>query len=134
MVGTGGLALANAGRIGKGVGNIVGKGLGYGQHYAPKAYDATMRGAGYAYNKASSLASRGAQGAKKIYADGPSYAKKMGEVADRGRVQFGSKATTTSLDRGSTSYLSQLGGYNSRLQEEANLLDILYKGSYGPAY
>ena len=139
MVGTGGLALANAGRIGRGVGKVVGKGLGYGQHYAPKAYDSTMRGAGYAYNKASALASRGAKGAKKIYADGPSYANKMGQVADRGRASFqGAKNATTSLERGtSTSYLSRLNnnfrtGYNSRImnsaQEEANLLDILYKG------
>ena len=133
IVGTGGLALANAPRIGASAGRLVGKGLGYGSHYAPKAFSKGMEYAGRGYSKASDLGSRAMAQGRKIYAEGPSLARRAGAGIDRGRRAGGNAFNkgTTSLDRGtSTSYFGNLRNeFMGGLNEQSLLDQALRTGS-----
>jgi len=141
IVGTSGLALANAPRIGASAGRLVGKGMGYGSHYAPKAYSKGMEYAGRGYSKASDLGSRAMAQGRKIYAEGPSLAGRAGARFERGRMagQRAFNKGTTSLDRGtSTSYFGNLRNEfeagrrmaNPMSNYNPNLL-LLTEGGYG---
>jgi len=126
IVGTSGLALANAPRIGASAGRLVGKGMGYGSHYAPKAYSKGMEYAGRGYSKASDLGSRAMAQGKKIYAEGPSLAGRAGARFNEGVKYTRRKSTNlSSLNRGRTSYLGKLRDEFMEPYRNQNLLDMM---------
>ena len=95
----------------KAIGAGVGRGLGYAQHYGTKAAKSGAEYAGRSYSTARELSGRGMAYGRKIYADGPSLARKAGEYGRRtrelGRESF--RKGTSSLNRGtSTSYFGEL--------------------------
>jgi hypothetical protein len=131
IAGTGGAAFLGR----KALGTAVGKGLGYGQHYGGRAVGKGMEYAGRGYSKASELSGRAFAQGRKIYAEGPSLARRAGAGIDRSRRmgQGAFNKGTTSLDRGtSTSYFGQLRNeFFGGLGEQSLLDQALRTGSSG---